>query len=195
MAALTFDDGPSEFTDRLLDVLRNAAVKATFFVQGVQIRDRGGASLQRAVNEGHQIASHSDTHPSFLTLNNQQILDQLTRAEAEIVKAIRRRPRYFRFPYGDHNSATDTVVLGQGYTIVDWNLDTNDWQVRNTAQIIQNLRSGMRELVGQSIIALTHDTVVETVNAATQMIDALRSAGYRLVTVAECNGDPDSAYR
>jgi peptidoglycan/xylan/chitin deacetylase (PgdA/CDA1 family) len=93
------------------------------------------------------------------------------------------------------NAVTNAVVLGQGYTAVSWNLDTNDWKVRNTARIVQNLKDGMAELSGQSIIELTHDTYLETANAVPEMIAALKGAGYQLVTVAECNGDPNGAYR
>lgn len=100
--ALTFDDGPQyPITNRILDILAENKIKATFFVCGIQLeKSEGVALLKKAYKEGHVIGSHSYSHPDFRLITNDQIVEQMNKTSDAIYKAIKIRPRLMRPPYG-----------------------------------------------------------------------------------------------
>src|SRR5690606_26813030 len=101
--ALTFDDGPSAYTDRLLDVLRRLRVPATFFVLGEHIADHP-REIQRMIDEGHTIANHSWSHPDMATLSAADQGAQVRETATAIQAAGGANPRLFRPPYGSYDA-------------------------------------------------------------------------------------------
>jgi peptidoglycan/xylan/chitin deacetylase (PgdA/CDA1 family) len=126
MVALTYDDGPYVFTPDLLDILARNGVKATFFVVG----DNGGkgqiqdpstgypAIIRRMIAEGHQVGSHTWSHPDMATLTAQQQRDQMIRNEIALVDILGFFPTYMRPPYTSWNADTLIEMGKLGYHVV-----------------------------------------------------------------------------
>lgn len=178
--ALTFDDGPGPYTAKLLDELKAADVKATFFVLGTSVRAHPDV-VRRAAAEGHIVGNHTMTHKQLSKLGLAAQRDEATRGAAQIAAAGAPAPSLMRPPYGSLNA--DTKKLG--YPLILWNVDSEDWKNRNvaatTALIKKQTRSGS--------IILMHDIHRSTVEAVPGIITWLKSEGYTLVTVPELIGN------
>ncbi|KAF9289609.1 hypothetical protein BGZ88_007677 [Linnemannia elongata] len=194
--AMTFDDGPYKFTNQLLDHLKQAGVKATFFVNGHNIGDiyQYDWIVKRAYREGHQIASHTWGHADLTTLSYDQIHRQMTQLDDALKSIIGVRPVYMRPPYGNLNGAAQGYLNDKGYKIVKWRVDTNDWAHPGNvdASLAAYKRAG-----GSGFIALEHDTYESTVNdLVPRAIQYAKNRGWELVTVGECLGvSRDDWYR
>lgn len=202
--ALTFDDGPWEYTSDLLDILSDYDAEATFFVCGGnmggdgQITDYGHpALLRRMVDEGHQVGTHTWAHADLTTVDEYGILDQLLLNEQALVQALGRIPTYFRPPYFSTNDDVLDTVGQLGYHVINAGVDTNDWKGDYDAarqafsQAVQQGPWGDGSGGGGKIV-LAHDIHERTVHElAAFMIEQARGAGFRLVTVGECMGDPE----
>ncbi|KAG6355776.1 hypothetical protein INS49_003742 [Diaporthe citri] len=199
--ALTFDDGPWEYTEELLNILSDYDAEATFFVCGGnmggdgQITDYGHPHLlRRMVDEGHQVGTHTWAHADLTTVDEYGILDQLLLNEQALVQALGRIPTYFRPPYFSTNDDVLDTVGDLGYHVISAGVDTNDWKGDYDAA-----RQAFSQAVQQGAwdgsngkIVLAHDIHERTVHElAAYMIEQARDAGFRLVTVGECMGDPE----
>lgn len=126
--ALTFDDGPSNFTNELLDILEEVDVKATFVVMGAHAKLYPDV-LRRAYKSGHQIASHTYSHSHLMSLTNEQIVYEIKATEEAIEDAIGAKPRYIRPPYGEADGRVKNLLKQMGYKILMWNVDPTDYNV------------------------------------------------------------------
>ncbi|KAG0230717.1 hypothetical protein BGW42_000771 [Actinomortierella wolfii] len=194
--AVTFDDGPSEHTSKLLDYLDKKKVKVTFFVNGDNAGriDKGvkKTAVVRAYKAGHQIASHTWSHQDLATLSTSGIKNEMKKLDDVLKKLIGVRPLYMRPPYGSTNPTALKYLGDNGYTVVNWNLDTNDWQhSTNAAKSLAAYTSTLstKSAKKKGWIALQHDTYKTT---ATQVgpkaIDWLLANGYQVVPVGTCLG-------
>jgi peptidoglycan-N-acetylglucosamine deacetylase len=124
--ALTFDDGPSSiYTPQILEILDKHRAKATFFILGKNIE--GNQDLIREIyRKGHLIGNHSWNHPSFWSLNKNEIDVQVWKTDRALFN-IGVRSEYFRFPNGNSNQYTLDMLKSKGYKVVGWNVDTCDW--------------------------------------------------------------------
>ena len=190
--AITFDDGPSQWTAAILDALRTHSARATFFVLGERV-DGAEDVLVQAVHDGHELGNHTFTHPSCSTLDTDELADELERTQARIESAVGVRPVIVRPPYGDGAEAVDAVAtaLGLGATIL-WSAQADDWLEPPADAIAQ----GVLDAVEPGAIVLLHDgfssrasphhnTRQPTVDAVRQLVPELIAAGYELVTVSE----------
>ncbi|MBQ4249817.1 MAG: polysaccharide deacetylase family protein, partial [Clostridia bacterium] len=179
LVALTFDDGPSKYTPRLLDGLKERGAKATFFMLG-NCANTYPSTVKRAYEEGHQIASHTYDHPRLTTLSDAQVSSQVSRTKSALDSAIGAGNKYvLRPPYGDYNSR----VLGQlGTAAIYWSVDSNDWRWTNNAT---KTVSEIKKNVFDGAIILLHDSHSWSVDAALTVIDDLQAQGYEFVTVSE----------
>ncbi|ORX83509.1 glycoside hydrolase/deacetylase [Basidiobolus meristosporus CBS 931.73] len=126
--ALTFDDGPSQYTSELLDILASANVKATFQIIGsnaVQYPD----VVKRAYDEGHQIASHTWSHPHLMSLSTEQIVAEVKATENALLNITGAVPAYIRPPYGEADDRVKAIFKAMGYHTLLWNMDTLDWDI------------------------------------------------------------------
>jgi len=182
LVALTFDDGPSWHTIRLLDELAARNVPATFYVLGSQV-ERYPHLAQRIVNEGHEIANHTFSHPRLTTVNANTIRNELTRTSDIIFQTTGVRPVLMRPPFGAHNQTVQNVAGELGYPIALWSLDTRDWESRNVNAIMSrfvNSDGTLRVTNGSNI--LFHDTLATSVCAAILLVDMLLEEGFTFVT-------------
>lgn len=177
--ALTFDDGPSVYTSRLLDILKENNVKATFFVLGKSAKVQKN-TLLRTFQEGHQIGNHSWDHKDLKKLGKESIEQQIYDTN-DVIKSITGvSPHVMRPPYGSFNS---TVTETAKMPIILWSLDPLDWKDRNSSLITERISKATPKG-----IVLAHDIHKTTVESIPAVIKALKAKGYHLVTVNELFG-------
>ena len=177
--ALTFDDGPSTLTPRILDILEKYDATATFFVIGGQVDATTEPTIRRAVEQGCEIGSHSFTHPYMSQLSEQ---DQRKQSEQTIaaIEKYAPTPKYFRPPYMDADVVTHSVVpqifIG-GYCPSDWDANVG----------VEERIKGLLENVEDGLIFILHDFKDNngTAEALEVVIPALQKQGYALVSVGE----------
>ncbi|MCL2367802.1 MAG: polysaccharide deacetylase family protein [Oscillospiraceae bacterium] len=185
LVALTFDDGPGPYTDRLLDALYERGVPATFFVLGQQVMNRPDTA-RRIVNEGHEIASHTFRHPQLTRMNAGAIRAELARGRTAIQQITGETPTLFRPPYGAHNATVRSVAAEFGYPVILWSVDTLDWRSRNVNTILGHFvdRNGNVRIRDGDVI-LMHDIHRTSVDAAIRAVDLLLAEGFVFVTTSE----------
>ncbi|WP_344991406.1 polysaccharide deacetylase family protein [Nonomuraea helvata] len=189
--ALTFDDGPGEYTARLLDLLRAHDVRATFFVVGQMVEaDKGGRLTRRIVEEGHEIGNHSWSHPALAGLPREQIERQLKRTDDLVEKLTGVRMRVMRPPYGSTNERVVAELRREGLAEILWSVDTLDWLNRVPAVVAK--RAGAAK---PGSIVLLHDIHRSTVEAVPAILATLAKKGYTFVTVSELYGRTPAAGR
>ena len=177
MLALTFDDGPSPYTEMILDCLEEYGQHATFFVVGYNACDYQ-ETIARADYIGCEIGNHTNGHANLTTLDSVGIFEELRRADKYIMLATGHPATVIRPPYGAYN---DTVRLYAGAPLVLWNVDTEDWSTRDTQSTIDNI---LNVAVDGDII-LMHDIYESTAEAMLTVIPELTNQGYQLVTMSE----------
>lgn len=178
VAALTFDDGPhKEHTAKLLDGLKERGVKATFFLMGQNIEGNEGL-IRRMQQEGHLIGNHSYRHIQLTNAGEAAVCEAVEQTEEMIEEITGVRPQYLRPPYGDWNDRLECQV---DMTTVFWTVDSLDWKLQNTNQIIRQVEKKL----GDGDIILMHDVFPTSVEAALELVDRLQEEGYSFVTVEE----------
>ena len=175
--ALTFDDGPSSFTNRLLDCLEKNNAKATFFLVGKEIESFPD-EVKRMEALGCEIGNHSYDHTDFTTLSAQDITGQIAKTDNLIMNLTGHGATVLRPPYGAIN---DTVSSTVGTPMIIWSVDTLDWKTEDAQKTIDNVLSCAQD----GAIILMHDIYSTTVDAAETIVPKLIEEGYQLVTVHE----------
>lgn len=174
--ALTFDDGPkAQTTNQLLDILAAQQVKATFFMLGSSARQYPEV-VKRAAREGHEIGSHSNVHNNLRTMTPDAVKADIHEADKSIYLAGGQLPKILRPPYGAINSQAASVI---DKAIIQWNVDSRDWKLRNTPLIVQHVL----QTVQPGSIILMHDIYQTTIDAINPIIEQLKAQGYEFVTV------------
>jgi len=197
--AVTFDDGPDiRWTPKILDILKEKNVPATFFVIGVDA-SQFPQIVKREYAEGHDVGNHTYTHPSFDDISKTEIHWQLNLTERLIESTIGVKSILFRPPYGiDHQPeyaeevAQLPVAQDMGYLIIGQKIDAHDWRQVDGKQIpAQEIVDNVIRQAGMGNIILFHDGGGEranTVAALPQIIDKLRAEGYQFVSVPDLLG-------
>ena len=174
--ALTFDDGPSFYTEGLLDTLKEHNVKATFFVLGTQVRIQS-ETIQRMFQEGHQIGNHTWDHPNLTNLPDERVREQLQLTDNLVIQIVGEPTPFMRPPYGAYN---DRVLAAASLPIIFWSVDPLDWKDRNAEIVAARISQAP---VGAIILA--HDIHKSTVQAVPAIIAALKGRGINFVTVSD----------
>jgi peptidoglycan/xylan/chitin deacetylase (PgdA/CDA1 family) len=181
LVALTFDDGPSAVTTpRLLDILGEQEVKATFFVLGSRVK-RYPEVVKRAAAAGHQVGSHTMNHKNLAKLSADAGAAEINNAATALREVLGTAPTLMRPPYGEVN---ETVKRLAGTPLILWSVDPQDWKYRNTDTVYQNVVSKTRD----GSIVLMHDIYATTVEAAERIVVELKRVGYTFVMVDELIG-------
>ncbi len=180
--AMTFDDGPhATFTPRLLEMLSQRHLKATFFLVG-QCAAEFPQIVKRIGAEGHELANHSWSHPNFAKMSDEAVRSQIEKTQEAISQASGAVPTLLRPPYGSITDRqrkwiNDTFHL----KIILWSVDPLDWKNRNAATVARRI---LAEAQPGSII-LSHDIHGTTVDAMPEVFDTLIARGFKFVTVSE----------
>lgn len=180
--AMTFDDGPHGVnTPRLLDMLKQRKIHATFFFVG-QCVEEFPDIVKRIAAEGHEVANHSWSHPQLSKMSDAAVHDQLQKTHDAIIAACGVTPKIMRPPYGAFTSRQANWAHGNwGYKVILWDVDPLDWKVRNAEHVKSEI---LKHTVNGSII-LSHDIHKSTIDAMPETLDTLLAKGFKFVTVSE----------
>ncbi|HJQ34331.1 MAG TPA: polysaccharide deacetylase family protein [Pyrinomonadaceae bacterium] len=192
-AALTFDDGPSEDTERVLDALDAMKLRAAFFMIGRHV-ERLPRVARSVAERGHEIGNHSYSHPIYLYRTGRETRRQLERAQAVIEDATGVRPRLARPPCGVRTPAYFAVARELGLRTVQWDVAGFDWTRRRAPEVARAVLRGARA----GSIVLLHDGDSEgrgdrrqTVAALPLIAEGLRLRGLRVAPLSELlTGEP-----
>ncbi|MBR6756137.1 MAG: polysaccharide deacetylase family protein [Peptococcaceae bacterium] len=177
MIALTFDDGPSQYTWPILAALDNVGGRATFFVVGNRVASHN-AALQQILAVGCEIGNHSYSHPDLTKLDTENMKAQIKNTDDALEKAVQIRTTLLRPPYGAVN---DELFALAEKPLILWSVDPKDWQNRDKDYLVEYMMLNAHD----GDIVLLHDIHETTALAAQEFIPKLVEKGYQLVTVSE----------
>ena len=191
---LTFDDGPSNTgsTKKILNILKEEGVKATFFVTG-----KGNDDLiKEEYNDGHTVALHTNTHEySYVYSSVDNYFNDLTAVENRVYNAIGIRPKIIRFPGGSNNTVSNRYysgimnilvkeVVNRGYNYFDWNVSSGDAGGCTTSSCVYNTTiNGLSK--SRSNVVLMHDIKMFTADALRDIIQYAKANGYTFLPIDE----------
>ncbi|MBR8743098.1 polysaccharide deacetylase family protein [Nocardiopsis sp. MG754419] len=178
--ALTFDDGPGEHTEALLDMLADYEAKATFYVLGSLVGEFPEV-VERTAAEGHEVGNHTWKHDDLAGMSAEGVREDLARTDEAIEAVTGEAPVTMRPPYGSLNA---TVRSATGHPLILWDVDTMDWQSRDTKAVAGHALS---ESQAGSVV-LFHDIHKSSVDAIPEVLDGLHRQGYHFVTVKDLFG-------
>lgn len=180
--AITFDDGPHPVnTPKLLEILSQRNIKATFFLVGQNVKQYPDL-VRRILAEGHEIGNHTWTHASLSSISDDAVRKELKRSDDALFEIAGYRPHLMRPPYGAINTRLKNLIYSEfGYPCILWSVDPQDWRRPGVSVVVNRLVSGARP----GAILLTHDIHAPTIVAVPQALDQLLAKGYQFVTVSQ----------
>ena len=182
--ALTFDDGPSSFTEEIIVLLKEYDYNATFFVLGNRLNLNYKDTLKKSIANGNEIGVHGYSHRSFTKMRQATIEEEITKTKKYIKNLTGYEPTLVRPPYGNITKTIKNYNLGP---YILWNNDTLDWKLRDANKISSRLINSIED---KSII-LMHDTYLTTFKALEIILPYLKENNYVVTTVSkiyELNG-------
>jgi len=202
---LSFDDGPSPDTPRLLSYLASQNLKSTFFLVGSRVISRP-QMVQAEYMAGHQLSVHTWSHPSLTTLTNEQIVAELGWTAKAIKDITGVTPNTMRPPYGDIDDRVRAIAMAMGFTPIIWtgigssNFDTDDWHIAGgqvSASVVISSFLNILTLaptLTTGFIVLAHDLYQQSVDLAVGYIlpDAIASTNpkFTITSIIDCLGMP-----
>jgi len=191
VVALTFDDGPSlAWTPKILDELKKAGVKATFFMLGEHVK-KYPETARRVAIEGHEIGNHTNDHHVLIYYKDYELVNEIKDAEKAIKDVTGQTTQYFRPPKAWLTWNEKKTIDKMGYKIILWTLNSKDWVTFHDKQIVSYI---LRHIQPGDIL-LFHDSGGtfsveggnrdETVKCIPRLVRKLREKGYRFVTISE----------
>jgi len=192
IAYLTFDDGPSKNTFKVLDILEELDIKATFFIVGSAINDEGEDSLERMVHEGHTIGIHTYSHLcNEIYCSVERYLEDFNLVYQQIYEITGERVNIYRFPWGSNNGYSKGIkdylmeeMERRGFSCYDWNVSADDSIGRPTSySILRNINKDLKRQ--DHPIILMHDSKINdlTVRMLPDIIKMLQEKGYEFDTL------------
>ncbi len=174
--ALTFDDGPSIYTEQLLDGLKERNVKATFFLIG-KYAEAYPELVKREAQEGHLVGNHTYSHVQISRLPIEQAREEIVQTNTILEELIGKKIEYVRPPFGVWEEELEDLQMHSTL----WSVDPLDWTTKNTDEIVNRVVTKVKE----NDIILMHDCYKSSVQAALRIVDILQKQGYEFVTVDE----------
>ena len=190
MFALTFDDGVTKSTPYILEVLEREQVKATFFVVGETLIERGRLPILAKIHEqGHSIGNHTWTHLNLNWLPDERIAQEVLATQDGIdLVTGGKQPRYLRPPFGEINQHTYDKLASLGFKVVLWTLDLKDWRATRTKQHLMTYYQSVMDKADptkDSLILILHEKRV-TLESLSDIIRVARDKSFRFVSIEEC---------
>lgn len=182
---MTFDDGPSPYTPRLLRTLKEQHATATLFMMGSHVTQYP-STVRAAHALGVEIANHTTDHKQLDLQPSSVVRWELTDTQQRIAKITGEAPSIMRPPYAGRSARTDAISKKLGLAVVTWDVSTVDWENRDPKVVAHLAVSQARP----GSIILMHDIHPTTVDAAPAVIRGLRKRGFTLVTVSQLLGNP-----
>ncbi len=193
--ALTFDDGPSADTERILEMLDRYNAKATFFMLGRQV-EQFPHIAKRVVAAGHGVGNHSYSHPSFIFTRSSETRSQMESGHQAITNVLGAPPTLARPPYGARTPAYFQVARKLGLRTVLWSLSGFDWSQKDPKRIAQRVLS--RVSPGSIIVLHDADNTgrcdrTPTVNALQLILEGLQARGLKVAPLSQLIGPEDKS--
>lgn len=177
MIALTFDDGPGEYTEELLNCLVENNAKATFFMLGQNV-EAYPEIAKKLSDAGMELGNHSYSHPDLVSVGADAAAQQVSNTDAALKAATGFEATVMRPPGGSFNDSIKAVI---DHPLIIWSIDTRDWATKSEDQTYQVVMDNAQD----GSVVLMHDIHEWSVKAAIRMIPDLIAKGFKLVTVSE----------
>lgn len=175
--ALTFDDGPGPYTERLLDGLKDRGVKASFFLIGRSVKEYPEA-VKRMEEEGHLIGNHTYSHVKLKGLSPEETRREIQKTDEAVYEITGKHVAYLRPPFGEWE---EDLELTYPVLPVMWTVDPLDWTTENVEEIVDRVVTQ----AGENDMILLHDCYDSSVEAALRIVDRLLAEGFDFVRVDE----------
>jgi peptidoglycan/xylan/chitin deacetylase (PgdA/CDA1 family) len=175
--ALSFDDGPAgKKTARMLDILKENNVEATFFCIGKNMPENEDI-LKRIINEGHIVGNHSNSHDRLFDLHSsKKMLNELELTSQTCQEITGLYPRFFRPPYGVTNPNLKKAVLEGGFISIGWSIRSYDTVIGNEERLLTRILARLKP----GAILLLHDTSDSTLKILSRLLKEIRNRGYKM---------------
>lgn len=179
--AITFDDGPTEFTPRILDLLENHQAKATFFCIGNKV-EQLPEIVKNIDKKGHTVANHSFLHSNSIGFfSTKRLLEEIINTEKSIFKVISKKTNLYRPPFGVTNPNIARAIKKLNYEVIGWNIRSLDTVIKDEEKLFNRVYSKIKP----GSILLLHDTSEVTIVVLERLLTKLEQENYTFVTVNE----------
>ena len=169
-----------DYTDKLLEIMRQNDVKCTFFAVEFWV-EKYPEYAQKIVDSGHELGTHSRTHSYMSKLSKEKIADELQTSCRAIERATGQKPTLFRAPYGDYNNTLIQTATEQGLYTIQWDVDSLDWKNLTATEIGLRVVNGVKN----GSIILCHNNGLHTAEALPMIFSTLKNKGYQFVPIGE----------
>ena len=165
--------------DQILEVLKQNNVKITFFLVGDWI-DKFPEAVKKIYEDGHEIASHSNTHPHVNNLTYEENIEEIEKSNEKIEKITGQKTQIYRAPYGEYNNTVIQAAQDKGYYTIQWSLDTLDY----TGLTGDEMWNRIQDKIKAGDIILTHNGTKHTADSLDMLIKNIKQKGFEIVTVS-----------
>lgn len=169
-----------DYTDKLLETMRQNDVRCTFFAVEFWV-ERYPEYAKKIVDAGHELGTHSRSHPYMSKLSKAQIQDELTTSVNAIERVTGQKPALFRPPYGDYNNTLIQTATEAGLYTIQWDVDSLDWKNLSATEIALRIVNSAKE----GSIILCHNNGLHTAEALPMIFSTLKNRGYTFVPIGE----------
>lgn len=166
--------------DSILETLKNNDVHITFFMVGEWV-DKYPEAVKKIYEAGHEIGSHSNTHPHVNNLSAEKNLEEINLSVEKIQKITGYKTNLYRAPYGEYNNTVIKTAQENGFYPIQWNLDTLDYKGLTGKEMWDRLKNKLDE----GSIILSHNGTKHTADSLDMLIKNIKSSGFQLVTISE----------
>lgn len=179
--AITFDDGPTEFTSQVLDILQQYNAKATFFCIGTQI-EKQPEIFKRIITEQHIVGNHSYSHSNSIGFfSTEKVIQEIQQNDELIQSVIGTKPKFYRPPFGVTNPKIARALAVTQHHVIGWNNRSLDTVIHEEGKILNRIK----KKVNPGGIILLHDTSFKTVHVLEQLLLFLQSENYEVTPLDE----------
>ena len=166
--------------DSILETLKNNDVKITFFMVGNWV-DKYPEAVKKIYEAGHEIGSHSNTHPHVNQLSSEKNLEEIKLSVSKIEKITGCKTNLYRAPYGEYNDTVIKVAKENGYYPIQWNIDTLDYKGLTGEKMWERIKNKLE----CGAIILSHNGTENTADSLDMLIKNIKNKGYQITTVSE----------
>lgn len=166
--------------DSILETLKNNDTHITFFMVGNWV-DKYPEAVKKIYEAGHEIGSHSNTHPHVNTLSSEKNLEEIRLSVSKIEKITGQKTNLYRAPYGEYNDTVIKTAQENGYYTIQWNLDILDYKGLTGEEMWNRIR----EKLANGSIILSHNGTEHTADSLNMLIKNIKTQGFEVTTVSD----------
>ena len=170
----------AEDIPEILALLEKYEAKATFFILGQWAKENPSA-VKMIAEAGHEIGSHSNTHPDMAKIGPEKIREELLRSCEYIEKAGGGKPKLFRAPSGSYSGELIKTVSEMGFITIQWDIDSRDWKDKTAGEMVENVTKNAKK----GSIVLFHSGKENTLEALPQILEILKNGGHEFVKISD----------